>query len=111
MLDGDWSSDVCSSDLAPMIGASGVVFGVMGAALRFVFVPWWLPLPSVAAVLRVSRVRGFIGALVLMNVLLVVLGTAPFGGGDEGSVAWAAHLGGFLAGFLGFPLFDPPRRA
>lgn len=96
---------------APMIGASGVVFGVIGAALRFVFMPLWLPLPSAIAALRVARVRSFIGALVVMNVLLVVLGTAPFGGGDDSSVAWAAHLGGFLAGFLGFSLVDPPRRA
>lgn len=99
-----WGSD------APMIGASGVVFGVLGAALRFAFVPPWMPIPSAIAAFRLSRVRGFVLALVVMNLILVVFGAAPFGGG-EGDVAWAAHLGGFLAGYLGFRLFDPPRRA
>ncbi len=99
----DWGSG------APMIGASGVVFGVMGAVLRFVFASPWLPLPSAFGALALPRVRGFIVALVVMNVILVVLGSAPFGG-DGGAVAWAAHLGGFLAGFLGFRLFDRPWR-
>lgn len=93
---------------APMIGASGVVFGVLGASLRFAFVPYWLPLPSAFGALRSPRVRGFVLALVVMNLVLVVFGAAPFGG-EEGEVAWAAHLGGFLAGFFGFRLFDPPR--
>jgi membrane associated rhomboid family serine protease len=31
--------------------------------------------------------------------------------GGSGTVAWQAHIGGFLAGLLLFPLFDPvPAR-
>ena len=101
-LAADWGSGV------PMIGASGVVFGVMGAALRFVFVAPWRPLPSAVAVLALPRVRSFVAALVLMNVILVVVGSEPFGG-DGGGVAWAAHVGGFLVGFFGFGLFDRRR--
>jgi membrane associated rhomboid family serine protease len=30
---------------------------------------------------------------------------------DQQSIAWEAHIGGFLAGLLLFPLFDPvPAR-
>ena len=29
--------------------------------------------------------------------------------GAGGAIAWQAHVGGFLAGFLLFPLFDPVR--
>jgi membrane associated rhomboid family serine protease len=29
--------------------------------------------------------------------------------GAEGSVAWQAHVGGFVAGLLGFAAFDPAR--
>jgi membrane associated rhomboid family serine protease len=94
---------------APMIGASGVVFGVLGAALRFVFAGPWRPLPSAVAALANPRVRGFILALVVMNLILVVVGSGPFGG-DGGTVAWGAHLGGFLPGYFGFALFDPPLR-
>lgn len=100
----DWGSGL------PMIGASGAVFGVMGAALRFVFVPAWQPLPSAIAALGLPRVRSFVSALVLMNVILVVVGSAPFGG-DGGDVAWAAHLGGFLVGYFGFAIFDRPQRS
>jgi membrane associated rhomboid family serine protease len=49
--------------------------------------------------------------LIFLGVWFVVnlgfgLGTLPgdFGGG---SIAWQAHIGGFIAGLLLFPLFDP----
>ncbi len=92
----------------PMIGASGAVSGLMGAMLRFVFRSAFAPLDSLSVNLRDSRVLSFIGAVVLMNVVLVLVGTGPFGG-SGGGVAWAAHLGGFLAGYLGFALFDRRR--
>jgi membrane associated rhomboid family serine protease len=93
-------------DGAPMIGASGAVSGLFGALPRFVFFPPWLPVPGILRCLAERRVRGFLSALVLANLVLVVFGTGPFGGGD-GTVAWAVHLGGFLVGFLGFSWFDP----
>ena len=93
---------------APMIGASGAVSGLLGALLRFVFRPGWLPAGGVVESLKEPRVRGVIAALVVMNVALVVFGTGLVGG-VGGSVAWGAHLGGFLVGFLGFSWFEAPR--
>ena len=98
----EWGSDV------PMMGASGLVSGLLGALLRFVFRGPWAPTASILESLGDPRVRGAIGALVLMNLVLVFGGTAMVGG-DGGGIAWAAHLGGFLAGFLGFSLFEPRR--
>ncbi len=98
-----WGSD------APMIGASGTVSGLLGALVRFVFRPAWAPTAGIVESLREPRVRGVIAALVLMNVALVFFGTGLVGG-EGGSVAWGAHLGGFLVGFLAFSPFEAPRR-
>lgn len=94
---------------APMIGASGTVSGLLGALLRFVFRPPWAPTAGVVEALREPRVRGVIAALVVMNVALVAFGTGLVGGAG-GSVAWGAHLGGFLVGFLGFSRFEARLR-
>ena len=39
--------------------------------------------------------------------LLFGLGSVSILTGDDQSVAWEAHIGGFLAGLLLFSLFDP----
>ncbi|NOT41469.1 MAG: rhomboid family intramembrane serine protease [Alphaproteobacteria bacterium] len=93
----------------PVVGASGAVSGLMGAAFRFIFVnphaqltwpPARLPLFS-QPVLVTSTVW------VVLNVLLGVTGYTPEGFGA--AIAWEAHLGGFFTGLLLFPLFDRRR--
>lgn len=78
-----------SSDPAPMVGASGAVFGFVG-----VWTVWdWRRLSERGASVRPVATR--IAALVGMNALFFF--------GLSGMLAWQAHLGGFLAGIvLGF---------
>jgi membrane associated rhomboid family serine protease len=45
----------------------------------------------------------FVAIWLLFNV--VIAGVDP-----SSNVAWQAHLGGFLFGYLTFGLFDPPLR-
>ena len=94
---------------APMIGASGTVSGLFGALVRFLFRSPRQGTAGIVEALAEPRVRGIILALVLMNVVLVFFGSGLVGG-EGGAIAWGAHLGGFLAGFLGFGLFEPRRR-
>ncbi len=96
-----------------VVGASGVVAGLMGAAARFVFSPSGrisrqfahlnrrLP---IAEALSNRSVVMFAGIWFLTN-LLIGLGLFAFGG--PGGIAWEAHIGGFLFGFFLFGLFDP----
>ena len=113
-------------DLMPMIGASAAISGTMAAAIRFVFVPGaplgarlgfgsraddrayqQKPLP----LLRVLTDRRAVAFLVVWFVANFVFGVASVPLGiTEAAVAWEAHIGGFLAGLLLFPLFDPPRQ-
>lgn len=101
-----------------MIGASAVVSALMGAACRFAFVKptrFEAVLPgahvrrlSVLEALRQRTVLVFTAAWLFGN-LAIAVGLPLFG--DIGqAVAWDAHIGGFLLGFLGFALFDPARR-
>jgi len=86
----------------PMIGASGAVSGVLGAYLllypraRVLVV---IPLGFVIYTTRVSAgwVLGFWFVLQLVNSLLA--------SGQQGGVAWLAHVGGFVAGMLLIPVF------
>ena len=72
----------------PMVGASGVVFGFFGAVKAW---EWrWIRATGAPA----NRFWGTIFGLTLMNVILF------FAFPGEGSLAWEAHLGGFVAGFL-----------
>ena len=109
------------NDATLMVGASAAISAHMAGASRFVFAtggPMWrgagasayrLPAPPLATILRDSRVIIFLGAWFGIN-LLFGLGSVSQGIAS-GPVAWDAHVGGFIAGLLLFPLFDPVRAA
>jgi len=70
-----------------MIGASAAISGLFGAILRF----------------RAFR-RGFWLLVVLWFLINAVTGVVGVGSEVE-PVAWVAHIGGFIAGLLLYPLF------
>ena len=102
-----------------VIGASAAVSGFIAASVRFAFqrggpLDMWrgadaasyrVPAVPLLAALRDTRIVVFLGAWFALNFLFG-LGTLPMPGMEE-PVAWQAHIGGFLAGLLLFPLFDP----
>jgi membrane associated rhomboid family serine protease len=109
--------------LAPMIGASASVSGTMAAAMRFAFVRGSflsfsrgdadaaakVPALSLWRALRNRRVLAFLAIWFGVNIIFGVGSIAV--GLDEGqSVAWQAHIGGFVAGLILFALFDPVSR-
>jgi membrane associated rhomboid family serine protease len=59
--------------------------------------------------LRNTRVLAFLGVWFGVNIIFGIGSIAI--GADGGSVAWQAHIGGFLAGLMLFSLFDPVPRA
>jgi membrane associated rhomboid family serine protease len=109
--------------VAPMIGASASVSGAMAAAIRFAFVHGSflsfnrgdadaaarVPALSLSRALRNTRVLGFLAVWFGINIVFGMGSIAI--GADGASVAWQAHIGGFLAGLLLFALFDPVPRA
>src|SRR3546814_12454372 len=99
-----------SSDLgspAPLIGAAGAVSGMVGAIAFLSFRPPSLdrgPLPF----RRRSTAVAFVVVWLVVNF---VFGVVPLDAiGIDGDIAWEAHLGGFVAGFLLMPFFDGRGR-
>lgn len=89
----------------PMIGASGAISGVLGAYLLLypharILVLVWLGFFITTVRIPALYVLGFWILLQFINFA----GTAAVAGG-EGGVAWAAHIGGFLAGMALIPFF------
>ena len=112
-----------AGEALPMVGASASISGAMAASMRFAFQhggPIWsrgtdpevyrLPALPLTEVLRDRRVVIFLIVWFGLNFLFG-LGSLSITGSEQ-SVAWQAHIGGFVAGLLLFGLFDPvPRRA
>lgn len=106
-------------EVAPMIGASAAVSGAMAASIRFAFGHGGFlsfgrgdaneaarapALPLIEA-LRHPRVLAFLGVWFAVN-LVFGIGSISVSSQAQ-SIAWQAHVGGFLAGLLLFSLFDP----
>jgi membrane associated rhomboid family serine protease len=68
-----------------------------------------VPALSLWRALRNGRVLAFLAIWFGVNILFGA--TSLSLGGEGASVAWQAHIGGFLAGLLLFSLFDPVPRA
>ena len=96
--------------IIPMIGASGAVSGMMGAAARAGFrlradastTRTRSSLPTIRRVLSSTSVLVFLLIYLVINVG-VGIGEAAMPG--LSSIAWQAHIGGLVAGFLLFSLF------
>jgi membrane associated rhomboid family serine protease len=108
-------------EFAPLVGASAAISGAMAAAVRFAFeeggplgffrsrgeMAFRVPAAPLLTALRNPQVLAFLGVWFLIN-LAFGIGTLPEIVAD-GTIAWEAHIGGFLVGLLLFPLFDPVR--
>jgi membrane associated rhomboid family serine protease len=99
-----------------LIGASGVISALMAGACRFAFPRQGgglaradvhhLPRQGVIEALTNRTVLVFTLLWFLGNVLIAV--GVPLVGDGTGAIAWDAHIGGFLFGYLLFAAFDPP---
>lgn len=94
---------LASSD--PMVGASGAVSGLLGAAIRLMGRPSWAgPKP-----LKDRRTLTMVGVLFAINAMVGLIGYAP--GAEGARIAWEAHAVGMVAGYLAIgPLFRWSRK-
>jgi membrane associated rhomboid family serine protease len=91
--------------LIPSLGASGAISGVLGAYILL------FPKRRVTMFLFrfITHVSAFwaIGIWILFQI---INGLGMLGGSEAGGVAYAAHIGGFLAGLVLIKLFVPSTR-
>ncbi|HEY0005728.1 MAG TPA: rhomboid family intramembrane serine protease [Pyrinomonadaceae bacterium] len=98
-------STEASGLLIPSLGASGAISGVLGGYILL------YPHRQVRAIVFnfLTTVPAWV-AVGLWFVFQLISGLGILGGGSQkGGVAYAAHIGGFIAGFLLVKLFDLGR--
>ncbi|GGC71629.1 rhomboid family intramembrane serine protease [Chelatococcus reniformis] len=107
-------------DVTPMVGASGAISGCMAAAARFIFQRGVMLFGAERERIHQARAQPLLVLLKDRRALLFMLSwfginllfglaAGPLGITDS-AIAWQAHIGGFVAGLLLFPLFDPAPR-
>lgn len=110
-----------AGETAPMIGASAAISGHMAASLRFVFQfggplgvirnqhpsAYFVPAVSLRDSFSNRQVLSFMAVWFGVNIVFGLI-SIPLGG-EGSSIAWEAHIGGFIAGLLLFPLLDPVK--
>ncbi len=109
-------------DIAPTIGASAAISGHMAGAIRFISLSggplsgfrgvnsekYKFPAVSLKQAFSDPQILFFLAVWFGLNFLIGVVGSAltPIGG----SIAWQAHIGGFVAGLFLFDFFDPIKK-
>jgi len=91
-----------SSMLVPSLGASGAISGVLGGYILL------HPTRRVTVILFrfLTQVPAYV-AIGIWFAFQLISGLGIFGGGSQtGGVAYAAHIGGFIAGLVLIKLFD-----
>jgi membrane associated rhomboid family serine protease len=105
-----------------LIGASGGVSALTGAAIRFIFQPILFTtdpqtgerivigrrLASIGEVFSSTRTRVFAIVWLVLNAVVPLI--PMFLPDMQVEIAWQAHLGGFLAGFLLVPLMEKRQK-
>ncbi|NRB00292.1 MAG: rhomboid family intramembrane serine protease [Rhodobacteraceae bacterium] len=86
-----------AGSVTPMVGASGALFGLAGALISWDYVDRFTYRIELWPVIR---------AVLLLLGLNVVLWWAM-----SGQLAWEAHLGGFVAGWVAALILDPRSRS
>lgn len=100
-----FAGDNAGSLLVPSLGASGAISGVLGAYILL------FPTKRVTVLLSwfVTQVPAFI-AIGLWFVFQLISGLGVLGAGSQqGGVAYAAHIGGFIAGLALIKVFEIGR--
>src|SRR4030042_3186937 len=98
-------------DMAPVVGASAAISGQMAGALRVIFraqrlpgqrTPHFVgaPLMSLGQTLSDKRMVAFLLFWVALNAYFGL--SAVRIAGEEGGIAWEAHIGGGLCGLVSF---------
>ncbi len=105
---------------AILIGASGGISGLMGAAIRLLYArgnSLDLNLSRDLSMIRpLTLAETFRSAGAMLFIALWLGGNLVFGLvashalGASGEIAWQAHMGGFLAGLVLFGFFDQSHR-
>ena len=94
-----------ASLLVPSLGASGAISGVLGAYILL------FPTRRVTVLLSwfITQVPAFV-AIGLWFVFQLISGLGVLGSGSQqGGVAYAAHIGGFIAGLVLIKIFEIGR--
>jgi len=110
-----------SVPVAYLVGASGGIAGLTGAAMRFIFqpvivgrhpetgemIPLGRKMATIPEMLRSGPARNFSLIWIVLNCLVPL---APLFLGQDVQIAWQAHLGGFFTGLLLVPFFEHPHQ-
>lgn len=96
LLGGAAGYALLASTLAPMVGASGALFGLVGGLLAWGYVDRFV---LREALWPIARAAGLLFALNLVMWWVM-----------HGQLAWQTHLGGFITGWMTAMLIDPRAK-